>query len=63
MNNSCTRHREYHDFNGVHVNLRSNCISLDFREARWLIGMLSPSGSEGPGGKLDKDFKYLSTNI
>ena len=26
---SCTKHREYHDFNGVHVYLRSIRISLE----------------------------------
>ena len=28
VNNLCTRHRKYHNFNGVHVYLQSNCISL-----------------------------------
>ena len=28
INNSCSMHREYHEFNGVHVYLRSNRISL-----------------------------------
>ena len=28
VNYSCTMHREYHDFNSVHVYLRSICISL-----------------------------------
>ena len=50
---SCTMHREYHDFNGVHVYLGSNRISL--------VATLSVAGKKVPL----KNFwpKNLADNI